>query len=36
MAVTVQKIVGCLCEIMHEKCMIDMKKVGNGRELRVH
>ena len=27
---TVQKLVGCLCWNYALKCMLDMKKVGNG------
>ena len=30
MAVTVQKVVGCLCGNFALKCMLDMKKAGNG------
>ena len=30
MAVTVQKLVGCLCGNFALKCMLDMKKAGNG------
>ena len=30
MAVTVQKLVGYLCGNFALKCMLDMKKVGNG------
>ena len=30
MAVTVQKLVGCLCGNFSLKCMLDMKKAGNG------
>ena len=30
MAVTVQKVGGCLCGNFALKCMLDMKKAGNG------
>ena len=30
MAVTVQKVVGCLCGNFVLKCMLDMKKAWNG------
>ena len=30
MVVTVQKLVGCLCGNFALKCMLDMKKAGNG------
>ena len=30
MAVTVQKLVDCLCGNFALKCMLDMKKAGNG------